>query len=74
MALSIEHEPTLDKWSIPLFGQRDEEWKDNTWIVGHLRQLADKIEEEEPKIYTVSIELDAQYKIPFLTIRSFKKR
>lgn len=68
MALSIEKQGIFKEYSIPLFGNQDPDWEDNTWIVGHLRQLADTIERDKLKIFKVSIDIDANYKIPMLNI------
>jgi len=72
MALSIESNNIFETWSIPLASNTDPQWKDNSWLVEHLRQLADKIENVDPQIYTFSIEASSQYG-PSFCVKSFKK-
>ncbi len=73
MGLSIEKSKVFTKWEIPLM-QGDlppdniNNWKDNSWIVEHLRQLADKIEKENPRIINIGFNTDCQYKSPKLYI------
>lgn len=74
MALSKSKGPVFTTYSVPLAGSKDSRWVDNTWIVEHLRQLADTIEEEQPKVYRVGIEIDAQYKSPALFLECFESR
>jgi hypothetical protein len=74
MALSKSKGPVYTKYNIPLFGSKDSRWVDNTWIVEHLRQLANTIEEEQPNIYRVGIDMDAQYKSPALFLECFESR
>lgn len=61
MALGIESNNTMEIWTIPMKGWGDNEWQDNTWLVDHLRQLADKIEKEKPRLYAAGFEADIQY-------------
>lgn len=68
MALGIETNGHIKTYAIPLFGLNDQNWTDNTWICEHLRNLADKIEYDNLKIYSVSLEFDKQYKSPQLQI------
>jgi len=35
--------------------------KDNSWLVEHLRQLADHIERTQPKIYKIGLDVSTQY-------------
>ncbi len=74
MALSKSKGPVYTTYNIPLVGSKDSRWVDNTWIVEHLRQLADTIEEEQPRIYRVGIDMDAQYKSPALFLECFESR
>lgn len=74
MALSKEKGTVLNKYSIPMVGGKDSRWADNSWLVEHLRHLADTIEKEQPKIYRVGIEMDAQYKVPALMLEYFESR
>lgn len=62
MGLAITREGTMTKWEIPLSGYHDPTWEDNTWIAGHLKQLAEKIEEENPRIINFGIRTDCDYK------------
>lgn len=73
MALGIEKNGTLTKWCIPLMKgdlSPDDinDWSDNSWMVEHLRQLADEIERENPRIIKIGLETDCQYKSPNLYI------
>jgi hypothetical protein len=61
MALSIEKGYALTKVSIPLHAGDDKEMRDNTWLVEHLRQLANHIEETNPKIYKIGLGFSKQY-------------
>ena len=63
----------MTKWEIPLMKgdlPPDEinDWKDNSWLVEHLRQLANKIENENPRIINIGLRTDCQYKTPQLFI------
>jgi hypothetical protein len=78
MGLSIEKTTTLIKWSIPL--QKGDlppteinDWDDNSWLVEHLRQLADKIETENPRIINIGMETDCQYKCPKLYLKLYER-
>lgn len=62
MALAITKEGTMTRWEIPLSGYHDPTWEDNTWIAGHLRQLADMIEEQNPRIINLGVRTDCDYK------------
>jgi len=73
MGLGIETNGIYKEYSIPLFSDQDKDWEDNTWITEHLRHLADKIEEDNIKIYEVRMDFDRQYKIPNLVIVTFVK-
>ena len=44
-----------ERWEIPLTGHTNPDLTDNEWIVLHLRHLADKIEQENPKITSLEI-------------------
>lgn len=72
MAIGIETGKVFETWSIPIHKWKDDEWRDNTWLVDHLRQLADKIESENPSIYAVSIKTNHQYG-PSIELDIFKK-
>lgn len=79
MALSIVESETLSKWEIPL--QKGDlppteinDWDDNSWMVEHLRQLADKIEKENPRIINIGVRTNCQYKCPDLYIEFYKRR
>ena len=73
MGLSITKSTTLTSWAIPLTTSSDEKWEDNTWIIEHLRHLANKIEEENPQIYSIGIKSDAQYKSQNLVLELFER-
>ena len=68
MGIGIEERNHLSIWQVPLIGGEDKQWLDNTWIVEHLRQLADKIEDENPRIMNIGIKTDCGYKIPNLIL------
>lgn len=79
MALGIEKDNVYTTWTIPLQpgdlpGEDIQNWKDNSWIVEHLRQLANKIEQEQPRIYSIGLTTDCQYKTPTLQMRLFEKK
>ena len=73
MGIGINKNKGFEEWETPLIGFRDYEWSDNTWIVDHLRQLADKIEAEAPKIYDIGVKLNSNYKSPILVLTCFSK-
>lgn len=79
MALSIENSTTLTKWEIPL--QKGDlppneinDWDDNSWLIEHLRQLADKIEAENPRVINIGLRTDCQYKCPKLYLELYERR
>ncbi len=78
MGLGITKSDTLTKWEIPL--QKGDaptsvnDWDDNSWLVEHLRQLADKIEKENPRIINIGMRTDCQYKTPQLYIELYERR
>lgn len=72
MALGITKTKSLTIWELPLVGYGDDTWKDNTWIAEHLHQLANKIEKENPKIYSIGIKYVSQYKSPTLVVELFE--
>lgn len=74
MALAISTETIFKTFTISLFGLDDPNWRDNTWLVEHLRHLADTIERDDLDIYSVSVTFDRQYKAPNLTINTSPKR
>lgn len=74
MALGIRKGKVTTIWEIPLV-QGDgtsNDWKDNTWIVEHLRQLADKIEEDNPSLYSISLNTGVQHG-PMLQLELFER-
>ena len=79
MALGITKSDTMTKWEIPLM-QGDlppdniNNWDDNSWMVEHLRQLADKIEKENPRIINIGLRTDCQYKSPQLFVEVYERR
>lgn len=73
MALSIEKGTSCELWSVPVAAYGDNDWSDNTWLVDHLRMLADKIEQENPKIYAVSIRSTIQY-APTICVEVFSNQ
>lgn len=73
MGLGVTFDGVHETWDIPVKHVNDPEWKDNTWIVQHLRQLADKIEQENPEIYAVGMRTTVQYG-PSFYIEVFPKR
>lgn len=72
IGITVHPEIRMETWSIPMMCEEDKEWTDNTWIVEHLRHLANKIESENPRIYSIGVVSDAQYKIPCLNIEIFE--
>ncbi|MGR3302884.1 MAG: hypothetical protein ACUZ8I_10340 [Candidatus Scalindua sp.] len=72
MGIGIEKGSSNTQWLMPLIGGNDDGWKDNTWLVDHLRQLADKIENEKPKIFSIGIKTDSNYSRPILEIIVFE--
>ncbi len=78
MGLGITKEGVYTKWEIPLM-QGDlppdniNDWSDNSWLVEHLRQLADKIENEKPRIINIGFRTDCQYKAPQLYLELFER-
>lgn len=55
MGLGITKSNRSIRYEMPFFSGRDLSREDNTWIVEHLRQLADEIEESDTRIISVSI-------------------
>jgi hypothetical protein len=79
MALGITKSDVLTKWEIPLMAgdlppDRINDWTDNSWMVEHLRQLADKIEKENPRIVFIGLSTDCQYKCPKLYVELFESK
>jgi len=79
MALGITKTDILTKWEIPLMKgdlppDDINDWDDNSWIVEHLRHLANKIEEENPRIINIGLRTDCQYKSPQLYVEVFNRR
>ncbi len=73
MGIGITKDNVYTKWEIPLVQgelSRDDinDWSDNSWIVEHLRQLANKIERENPKIINIGLRTDYHYKAPQLCL------
>lgn len=79
MGLAITKTSTVTIWEIPL-QQGDlspgyiNNWEDNSWLIEHLRQLADKIEEEDPRILKIGLRTDCQYKCPNLYLELFEQK
>lgn len=79
MGLGITKSTTLTTWEIPLQkGDLPEageinNWDDNSWLVEHLRQLADKIAEENPRVINIGLRTDCQYKCPKLYIELYER-
>jgi len=78
MALGIIKSDTMTKWEIPLMKgdlpDNINDWDDNSWMVEHLRQLADKIEKENPRIINIGLKTDCQYKSPQLYVELYERR
>lgn len=77
MALGITKLDNIVQWEIPLMKgdlppDNINDWTDNSWIVEHLRVLADKIEKENPKIHNIGLTTDCQYKSPKLYIEFYE--
>jgi len=78
MGLSIQKTSSLTKWEIPLQHgdlppDQINDWKDNSWLVEHLRQLADKIESEQPRIINIGMRTDCQYKCLQLYLELYER-
>jgi len=71
MGIGVKKGELFTKISVPLVSGENKDWSDNTWLVEHLRQLAQMIEDENPQIHNIGIEIDANYKIPNLIVKSF---
>ncbi len=76
MGLGILKEGVFTTWEIPLIkGQLSDDtvdhWEDNTWIISHLRQLADQIEIENPRIINIGLVTDGVYNSPMLFIQFY---
>lgn len=56
MALGIYKNSSMVVYELPLASNEDHEWKDNTWICEHLRQLADKIESTDFHIISIGMQ------------------
>jgi hypothetical protein len=74
MALGIHNDGIHTVYEIPLNSLHDEKWQDRSWIVEHLRQLADKLEETKFEIYSVGMEMNQQYKTPTLVIKGWEHK
>lgn len=78
MGLGITQDKHLIKWEIPLM-QGDlppdmiNDWNDNSWMIEHLRQLANKIEKENPRIISIGLRTDPQYKAPLLYVELYER-
>lgn len=73
MGIGIDKFELYEIWDIPLIGNVPADWNDNTWIVQHLRQLANKIESENPKILHIGLKTDYNNHNPILEIKTFRK-
>lgn len=78
MGLGITKSDVMTKWEIPLMSgdlppDHINDWSDNTWMVEHLRQLANKIEEENPKIINIGLRINCQYKTPQLYLELYER-
>jgi len=75
MALSIERSTTLKKMGDSFTKRRfaANRNKHNSWLVEHLRQLADKIEEENPRAINIGLRTDCQYKCPKLYLELYER-
>lgn len=71
MAIGITKNGTLTVWEVPL--QQGEMGKDNEWLVSHLRQLANKIETENPNIINIGLKVNNFYKSPELFMEFYEK-
>lgn len=79
MALGITKQEIMTKWEIPLMAgdlppDKINNWNDNSWLIEHLRQLADKIEKENPKIINIGFSTDCQYKSPRLYLEFYERK
>jgi hypothetical protein len=60
-------------WNIPFLGINEIDNKNNKWLIDHLRQLANKIERENPEIIKIMLEYDKQYKVVFLKMEVYNE-
>jgi hypothetical protein len=72
MALGIHNDGIHTIYEIPLNSSNDKKWNDRSWLIEHLRLLADKLEETKFEVYIVGIEMDSQYKTPNLFIKGWE--
>jgi hypothetical protein len=56
MGLGIHKDGSMVVYELPLVGNEDHKWDDNTWICEHLRQLADKIETTDFQIISIGMQ------------------
>lgn len=78
MGILIEKSSTTTRWDIPLMQgglppKYVNDWSDNSWLVEHLRQLADMIEMKNPRIMKIGFGTDCQYKIPSLYLDIYER-
>jgi len=74
MGLGIHKDGSMTVYTVPLIGgQGDDEWKDNTWLTEHLRQLARKIEDSRMKIISIGTQTtNATGAIPELIVKGYE--
>ncbi len=79
MSISIKNSTTSTKWEValqkgdlPSAGEIND-CDDNSWLISSLRQLADKIESENPRIINIGLSTDSQYKCPNLYLELFER-
>jgi phage FluMu protein Com len=74
MGLGIHKDGSMTVYSLPLIGgEGDTKWKDNTWLIEHLRQLACKIDESHMQIVSIGTEtINAIEPILHLIIKGYE--
>lgn len=73
MALGITNDGTMTVYTIPLMGGDDPDWQDNSWLIEHLHQLAQHIEESRMKIISIGTEtVNATGAIPKLVVKGYE--
>lgn len=74
MGLELEKNNGLTTYTVPLFSKEDKNWEDNTWLVEHLRVLANKIEERNIKVSDIGIEMSSKHKNPSIVVKGIEPK
>lgn len=74
MAIGVKKDSMYKVYSIPLItGTQPTCNINNEWLISHLRDLADVIEEDKIELVKISMEWDTDYKTPKLLITAHNK-